>query len=82
MSSAMSHSWKMVVGNVLTWNGFPVRILEITEDREFCTKMEALNTEFFSQERLVELISLGFEQDIDGKYIYEVKTKNDETKSS
>lgn len=72
-------AWKMVVGNVLTYNGFVVRILRLNEAGDGVDKMEALNTEFMTQERLVELIEHGFEKDLDGNYIYEVNSDKNET---
>jgi len=68
-----SHSWKMVVGSVLSYQGFTVRLLEISDDKEYVTKMEALGTDFFSQEQIFKLAALGFVKGLDGNYIYEVK---------
>lgn len=75
-------SWKMVVNNVLTYKGFIVRILEVAESREGVTKMEALNTEFLSQEKIIELAALGFVKDLDGNYIYDTKLTDNETQTT
>lgn len=77
-----SHSWKIAVGNVLTYKGFVVRLLEVTEDREGVTKMEALQTEFLSQDKLFELAAIGFVKGLDGKYIYDTKLTNNETQTT
>lgn len=77
-----SHSWKMVVGNHLTYKGFVVKILLLNSAGDGVDKMEALNTEFLEQHRLVELIALGFEKGLDGKYIYEVNSDKNETQQT
>lgn len=76
------HSWKLLVNNVLTYKGFVVRILRLNEAGDGVDKMEALQTEFLSQDKLFQLAALGFEKGLDGKYIYEVKINNDETQTT